>query len=68
MDKVYNKVYDKDDINTIEKVNGTGKIAKITCRRYASNEIDNINFERKKHQSYKKDTKVDYYLYGNEYI
>jgi len=43
MDKVYNK----DDMSTIEKVNGTGKIEKITCRRYASNEIDNMNFERK---------------------
>jgi len=56
-------------MNTIEKVNGTGKIEKIKCRRYASNEIDNINIlKEKKHQSYTNDTKVDYYLYENEYI
>jgi len=40
------KVYDNDDMNTIKKVNGTGKTEKIKCRRYASNEIDNLNFEK----------------------
>jgi len=68
VDNIYNKVHNKDDMSTIVKVNGTGKIEKITYRRYASNKIDNTNFERKKHQNYKKDTKVDYYRFGNGYI